>query len=100
LPERARRHDVRCCAGLHDSLGQPSSALFAHQRFKVDEGKAALVADKLNFPNGIAVGSDNTLYVSANSICPAGGGPAPTCGFMGQTSGLLLKIAPASENDD
>jgi hypothetical protein len=39
----------------------------------------------------LAVASDQTLYVSANSVCPAGGGPAE-CNFMGQTSGLLLKI--------
>ena len=60
--------------------------------YNVKTGQASLVADNLNFPNGIAVGSSTVLWVSANSTCPAGGGPAEACGFMGTTSGLLLKI--------
>jgi hypothetical protein len=68
-------------------------------RYRVRGGRASIVADKLNFPNMLAVGPRHVLYVSANSICPAGGGPGE-CDFMGQTSGLLLKIALPSGEDD
>lgn len=61
-------------------------------RFDAKSGTATLVASGLNFPNGVAAANAHTLYVSANSVCPAAGGPAE-CNFMGQTSGLLLKIS-------
>jgi hypothetical protein len=70
-------------------------------RYKADSGRASIVADKLNFPNMLSVGPGPALYVSANSVCPATGGPAAECGFMGQTSGLLLKITlPSGKQDD
>ena len=62
-------------------------------RYDVSNGSATVVADKLNSPNMLAVASAHTLYVSANSVCPAGGGPPAECNFMGKTSGLLLKIS-------
>jgi len=72
--------------------GFPSPNTGSVVRFDVATGQASVVASKLNFPNGIAAVSTHTLYVSANSICPASGGPPAECGFMGHTSGLLLKI--------
>ena len=63
-------------------------------RYNVERGTASMVTDKpnLNFPNMLAVGRDRTLYVSANSVCPASGGPAAACEFLGHASGELLKI--------
>jgi hypothetical protein len=51
-------------------------------------GQATVLASGLNFPNQIAVGSGGTLYVSANSTCPATGSPFPYC----STGGTLLKL--------
>jgi hypothetical protein len=61
-------------------------------RYDVERGRGSLVAHDLNFPNMLAVGRDRALYVSANSICPATGGPTDACDELGQNSGLLLKI--------
>jgi hypothetical protein len=61
-------------------------------RHDVDRGTASTVVDKLNFPSMLAVSQHRTLYVSANSVCPAQGGPEANCGFPGPTSGLLLKV--------
>jgi hypothetical protein len=47
-----------------------------------------VVAGGLNFPNQVAVGAGGTLYVSANSTCPASGSPFPYCA----TGGTLLKL--------
>jgi hypothetical protein len=69
-------------------------------RYNVRAGRASIVADKLNFPNMVAVGPRHALFVSANSVCPASGGPAAQCRFMGETSGVLLRIALPSERDD
>jgi len=71
--------------------GFPSPGSGSVVRYDTRSGSATLVANNLNFPNMVAVASAHTLYVSANSVCPASGGPAE-CTFMGQTSGLLLKI--------
>jgi hypothetical protein len=51
-------------------------------------GQATVVAGGLNFPNQVAVGAGGTLYVSANSTCPASGSPFPYCA----TGGTLLKL--------
>ena len=67
-------------------------------RYNVERGSASVVTDKLNFPNMLAVGRGRTLYVSANSVCPANGGPPADCLFMGQTSGVLLKITQPERN--
>jgi hypothetical protein len=69
----------------------PSPGTGSIVRYEVATGRASVVAHDLNFPNMLAVGSDQSLYVSANSVCPAGGGP-DECNFMGFSSGLLLKI--------
>jgi hypothetical protein len=75
------------------SDGTPTPNTGSIVRYDVDGRSSSLVIDKLNFPSMLAVGRDRTLYVSANSVCPASGGPLPDCAFMGQTSGVLLKIA-------
>jgi hypothetical protein len=72
--------------------GFPSAHTGTVVQYDVASGHASVVASDLNSPNGIAAASMHTLYVSANSVCPAGGGPSAECSFMGQTSGLLLKI--------
>jgi len=52
-------------------------------------GSASVVAGGLNFPNGIAVAKDGSLYVTTNSICTATGTPLPFCG----NGGGLVHIA-------
>jgi hypothetical protein len=44
-------------------------------RFKTHENTWSVVGTPLNFPNMIALGPDGNLYVSADSVCPAGGVP-------------------------
>jgi hypothetical protein len=61
-------------------------------RFDVDLGSGSIVAKDLNFPNMLAVSRNRTLFVSANSVCPANGGPSDECDIMGEHSGVLLKI--------
>jgi hypothetical protein len=48
------------------------------------DGSAAVVAAGLDFPNGIAVAKDGSLYVTTKSICTAQGTPLPSCGQGGQ----------------
>jgi hypothetical protein len=79
--------------------GSPTPNTGSVVGYNVDTGRASSVANALNFPNMVAVGPDQTLYVSANSVCPGSGGPVAECGFMGQTSGLLLKIALHEDHD-
>jgi hypothetical protein len=67
-------------------------------RYDVERGRASTVVDGLNFPSMLAVGRGGALYVSANSTCPASGGQPPVCEFMGQTSGVLLKITPSGDD--
>jgi sugar lactone lactonase YvrE len=65
-------------------------------RYDVDRGSASIVVDGLNFPSMLAVSRDRTLYVSANSVCPATGGPSANCDIAGShNSGVLLKITPS-----
>jgi hypothetical protein len=109
---RLIRHVTGCSTGGDDDGGViylvnmwttetfPTPNTGSVVRYNVRGGRASIVADKLNFPNMLAVGPRHELYVSANSVCPASGGPAAECGFMGQTSGVLLKIALPSEEDD
>ena len=106
----ALTHHVTGCstAGADDGViylvnmwttdGFPTTNTGSVVRYDVDRGSASMVVDKLNFPNMLAVGQGRTLYVSANSVCPANGGPLADCEFMGQTSGVLLKITLPEEN--
>ncbi len=43
------------------------------------DGSAAVLASGLNFPNGIAVAKDGSLYVTTESTCTATGTPFPYC---------------------
>jgi hypothetical protein len=47
-------------------------------------GGAQVIAHGLDFPNGIALAKDGSLYVSVESICGSSGTPLPTCGKGGQ----------------
>jgi hypothetical protein len=105
-------HHITGCstAGVDDGViylvnmwtteGFPTSNTGSVVRYNVDNGSASIVSDKLNFPNMLAVGPRRTLYVSANSVCPATGGPPADCEFMGHTSGLLLKITLLEEKNE
>jgi sugar lactone lactonase YvrE len=53
------------------------------------DGSASVVASGLNFPNGIAVSKDGSLYVTTNSTCTATGTPFPYCA----QGGGLVRIA-------
>jgi hypothetical protein len=103
-------HHVTGCATANDDDGViylvnlwtpdgfPAPNTGSVVRYNVQRGTASTVADKLNFPNMVAVSQGRTLYVSANSVCPANGGPPADCQFMGQTSGVLLKITQPERN--
>ena len=77
--------------------GPPTPQTGSVVRYDVDRGTASVVAKQLNFPSMLAVSRPDTLSVSGNSVCPANGGPAEDCGFLGQTSGVLLKITLPDE---
>jgi sugar lactone lactonase YvrE len=47
-------------------------------------GGAQVIASGLDFPNGIALAKDGSLYVSVDSICGSSGTPLPSCGKGGQ----------------
>lgn len=47
------------------------------------DGGASVVAGGLDFPNGIAVAKDGSLYVTTDSTCTATGTPLPFCGKGG-----------------
>jgi glucose/arabinose dehydrogenase len=47
------------------------------------DGGASVVASGLNFPNGIALGPDGSLYVTVGSTCPVSGSPFPYCAAGG-----------------
>ena len=42
-------------------------------------GVATVLATGLNFPNGVALAPDGSLYVTVNSTCTATGTPLPFC---------------------
>jgi hypothetical protein len=48
------------------------------------DGSAVVLATGLNFPNGIALAKDGSIYVTTNSICTTTGTPLPFCGQGGQ----------------
>jgi hypothetical protein len=55
------------------------------------DGAAAVIASALDFPNGIAIAKDGSLYVTTKSICTAQGTPLPSCGQGGQ----LVHLRPS-----
>ena len=62
-------------------------------RFNPEKGTSSIVADGLNFPNMITMGHNHSLYVSADSICPAGGFPG-----LCPKGGSVLKISLGGED--
>jgi hypothetical protein len=62
-------------------------------KFDTEEGQSSVVAAHLNFPNMDTIGPDGNLYVSAGSICPAGGIPG-----LCPRGGTVLRISLDSEN--
>jgi sugar lactone lactonase YvrE len=50
-------------------------------------GAISTVVSGLNFPNKLAIGSDGSLYVSVNSVCPATPGPC------GPATGSVVRIS-------
>lgn len=48
-----------------------------------ENGVATVLASGLNFPNGIALASDGSLYVTVSSTCTASGSPFPYCAHGG-----------------
>lgn len=54
-------------------------------------GKATVLATGLDFPNGIALAEDGSLYVSTGSTCTAQGTPFPDCGHGGSIVHLTAK---------
>jgi hypothetical protein len=48
------------------------------------DGTASVLASGLNFPNGIALAPDGSLYVSVGSTCPAAGSSFTYCANGGQ----------------
>jgi hypothetical protein len=62
----------------------PSSAAFTGSVVELArDGTSTVLARGLNFPNGIAVARDGTIYVTVNSTCSAQGSPFPYCGAGG-----------------
>jgi len=47
------------------------------------DGTASVIASGLTFPNGIALGTDGSLYVTVDSTCTASGSPLPFCAMGG-----------------
>ena len=75
-------HVTGCTAGENDTLylvnmwtspGTPTPFSGDVVQFKPDEGTSSVVAGGLDFPNMITAGPHRSLYVSADSICPATG---------------------------
>ena len=61
-------------------------------RFNPEDGTSSIVAGGLNFPNMITMGHEGSLYVSADSICPARGIPG-----LCPKGGSVLKISLGGE---
>lgn len=58
----------------------PQSAANTGSVVELDaSGVATVLASGLNFPNGIAIAPDGSLYVTVNSTCTAAGSPFPYC---------------------
>jgi|GEM_PF-454673 hypothetical protein len=53
-------------------------------------GNATVLAAGLDFPNGIALAKDGSLYVTVGSTCTASGTPFPYCAKGGE----LLRLTP------
>jgi hypothetical protein len=97
-------HHVTGCASDGNNLylvnmwttpGFPSPFTGSVVKYRTDKGSASIVAQGLNFPNMVTVGPEGALYVSADSICPAGGIPG-----LCPNGGTLLRITTHDEDDN
>jgi hypothetical protein len=62
----------------------PGSAAFTGSVVELaPDGTATVLVRGLNFPNGIAVARDGSLYVTVDSTCSAQGSPFPYCAAGG-----------------
>jgi sugar lactone lactonase YvrE len=96
-------HHVTGCAGDEDgnlylvdmwgTRGRPTPFTGSVVRYRVEKGTASVVADRLNFPNMIAIGPDHNIYVSANSVCPANAKSGVCAG-----GGTVLRIRVPEED--
>jgi hypothetical protein len=95
-------HVTGCTVGQDDTLflvnmwtndGTPTPFSGNVVQMKADEGTSSVVAGGLNFPNMITAGTHGSLYVSADSICPATGIPG-----LCPKGGSVLKITVAGED--
>ena len=98
------KHVTGCTAGENGALylvnmwtndGPPTPFSGNVVQFKPDEGTSSVVAGHLDFPNMITAGGEHTLYVSADSICPATGFPR-----LCPKGGSVLKITVAGGGED
>ena len=80
---------------MWNTAGLPSPFTGSVVKYRTDKGTASVVAQGLNFPNMIAVGSEGTLYVSADSICPPSGIPG-----LCPNGGTVLRITTRHEEDN
>jgi hypothetical protein len=98
-------HHVTGCAADEDgnlylvnmwnTPGLPSPFTGSVVKYSTDEGSASVVAQGLNFPNMVTIGPEGALYVSADSICPAGGIPG-----LCPNGGTVLRITTDQEEDN
>jgi hypothetical protein len=97
-------HHVTGCAADGNSLylvnmwttpGLPSPFTGSVVKYRTDKGSASIVAQGLNFPNMVAIGPEGALYLSADSICPAGGIPG-----LCSNGGTVLRIKAQHEDDN
>jgi hypothetical protein len=73
-----------------DGAPSPASAFTGNVvRFNSDRGSSSVVAGHINFPNMITAGPKGSLYVSADSICPASGIPG-LCPLGGSVKKISL----------
>jgi hypothetical protein len=77
------------------TAGLPSPFTGSVVKYRTDKGSASVVAQGLNFPNMVTIGPEGALYVSADSICPAGGIPG-----LCPNGGTVLRITTHRERDD
>lgn len=75
--------------------GLPSPGTGSVVKYPTEEGSASVLAGGLNFPNMITVGPEGALYVSADSICRAGGIPG-----LCPNGGTVLRITTPQEEDN
>jgi hypothetical protein len=102
VPLPLLHHVTGCTVGGDDNLflvnmwtndGPPTPFSGNVVQFNPDEGTSSVLAGGLDFPNMITAGRHGSLYVSADSICPATGIPG-----LCPKGGSVLKITVEGED--